>query len=142
MAKSHCKNGVILYLLRTSVHFCPKVAWRLLLEGIIMYAVKKRIYKIISPHKSDDLSSTVFDWSIVSLIIINVLVIIIDTLDLPQVVSFVFGIIEIVSVVIFTVEYLLRLWGLRLFCVIGIGGRLGWGGLGLLGGRRLGLLMM
>lgn len=72
--------------------------------------IKKQVYKIIQPHKSHDRSSTIFDWFIVSLIALNVLIIIFDTLNLPPRLSQTLRIIEIATVVIFTVEYILRLW--------------------------------
>ncbi|MCL2003626.1 MAG: ion transporter [Oscillospiraceae bacterium] len=72
--------------------------------------MKLRTYKIIQPHKTDDILSTGFDWFIVSLIVVNVIIIVIDTLDLPERVSFILRIIETVTVAVFTAEYALRLW--------------------------------
>ena len=73
-------------------------------------SLKQRIYNIIQPHKTADIPSMVFDWSIVFLIIINICIIIFDTLDLPGRVSAAFKITETVIIIIFTAEYLLRLW--------------------------------
>ncbi|MCL2109840.1 MAG: ion transporter [Oscillospiraceae bacterium] len=73
-------------------------------------AVKKRVYKIIQPHKSHDVISTIFDWFIASLIVINILIIIFDTLDLPPKLSSALGVIETATVIVFTIEYILRLW--------------------------------
>ncbi|MCL2018814.1 MAG: ion transporter [Oscillospiraceae bacterium] len=75
-----------------------------------MTALKKRVYKIIQPRKSQDLVSTVFDWLIVSLIAINVFVIVLDTFELPKTLSLILRIIDVTTVVIFTIEYTLRLW--------------------------------
>ncbi|MCL2089071.1 MAG: ion transporter [Oscillospiraceae bacterium] len=72
--------------------------------------LKKRIFKIIQPHKSKDVSSTAFDWLIVLLIVINIFIIVFDTLNLQEHSSYVLRVIETVIVVVFTIEYILRLW--------------------------------
>ena len=72
--------------------------------------IKRRVYKIIQPHNNHDLTSTIFDWFIVSLIAINVLITIFDSLDLSKQASNTLRIIETITVIIFTIEYLLRLW--------------------------------
>ena len=73
-------------------------------------SVKQRIYKTIQPHKTNDVPSIIFDWFIVFLIMINICIIIFGTLNLSERVSFIFSIIETSTVIIFTIEYLLRLW--------------------------------
>ncbi len=73
--------------------------------------VQSAVYNLIRDDDENDLISTIFDSVIIFLIIINVLLVILDTFrGLPDGVQRAFRIIETVSVVIFSVEYLLRLW--------------------------------
>lgn len=71
---------------------------------------KKRIFEIIQVANPDDKASRVFDICLMSLIIINVGLVIADTFNLSETIQKVFYWIEIVSVIIFTIEYLLRVW--------------------------------
>ena len=72
---------------------------------------KKRIYEILDVAKPGDRASRLFDIFIVSLIALNVVSIILETVQsiytkAPRL----FGGFEILSVCIFSVEYILRLW--------------------------------
>jgi len=72
-------------------------------------AVKKAIFEVITPsdfHSTK--ASKIFDMFIISLIIVNVALVVIDTFDVMKLK--IFDIIEIISVIIFTIEYLLRVW--------------------------------
>ena len=73
--------------------------------------VKKRVHKILAVAGEDDLPSRTFDIFIVVLILVNLIAVILKTV---QAVSARYGVllknIEIVSVTIFTVEYVLRIW--------------------------------
>lgn len=73
--------------------------------------MKRRIYKILSvSNKSGDLS-WYFDVFIISLIILNVVAIILESIQpLRDQYYHQFFIFEIFSVIIFTVEYILRVW--------------------------------
>ena len=73
-------------------------------------SIKKRIYRIIQPHKKGDIPSIIFDWSIIFLVVIDVLTTILDTLDLPLKIHSLFYGIEIFTVIVFTIEYFLRFW--------------------------------
>lgn len=75
-----------------------------------MKKIKKRIFEIIQTANKDDLASRIFDIGIIALILINVVLVIADTFTLPEAVSTAFGIVETVSVVIFSAEYLCRVW--------------------------------
>ena len=75
-----------------------------------MNMIKLRIYNLIRDDDENDLASNIFDGVIISLIIINVIAIIADTFDFPDVVTMVFHYIEVVSVIIFSAEYILRVW--------------------------------
>ncbi len=72
--------------------------------------VKQRIFDIIQAADPEDKWSKVFDITIILLILVNVCMVIADTYDLPANVKDVFYVAEVISVVIFTVEYLLRIW--------------------------------
>lgn len=72
--------------------------------------IKLRTYEILEVARPNDTASRVVDIFLMSLILINVSLIIADTFDLPLAAIKIANTIEIVSVVIFTVEYLLRLW--------------------------------
>lgn len=72
--------------------------------------LKERIYNIIRDDDENDLISNIFDGIIITLIIINVITVIADTFNLPDLIQKILNIIEIISVVIFTVEYLLRVY--------------------------------
>lgn len=71
--------------------------------------VKYRVYEIIEQGKPGDTSSLVFDWFIIVLIILNIIGFIIGTL--PGISFFrLLVIFEFFSVIIFTIEYILRIW--------------------------------
>jgi len=73
--------------------------------------VKQRVYEVIQPNACGDVASAVFDWFIIVLIIVNVLLVILDTFNgFPPSVLAVFRYVEIGSVIVFTFEYLLRVW--------------------------------
>lgn len=71
---------------------------------------KKRIFEIISVAEKGDKTSKILDISIILVITINVAAIIIGTFNISSELHSIFWHIEVVSVLIFTIEYLLRLW--------------------------------
>lgn len=75
-----------------------------------MNAKKKRIFDIIQIGKKDDLTSRAFDIFIVLTIITNIAVLFLDTFDELSAYAPLFKTVETVTVVIFCVEYLLRIW--------------------------------
>lgn len=72
--------------------------------------IKLRTYEILEVARPNDVASRVVDISLMTLILINVSLIIADTFDLPLAAIKIANTIEIVSVVIFSVEYILRIW--------------------------------
>ena len=73
--------------------------------------VRKRVYEILAVAADGDKISRIFDISILALIALNVLALILETVEpiynaAPQA----FICFEIISVAIFTMEYILRLW--------------------------------
>lgn len=75
-----------------------------------MKNIKKRTYQIISVAKNSDTASKVFDSFIILLIMINIIILIIETYDISEELKLLLRNIEIFSVVIFTIEYALRIW--------------------------------
>lgn len=75
-----------------------------------MKKFKKRLFEIIQAANDNDVTSRIFDIGIICLIVINVILVIADTFDLPPVISQISTIIELVSVIIFSIEYACRLW--------------------------------
>ncbi|MCR5062148.1 MAG: ion transporter [Treponema sp.] len=72
--------------------------------------IKQRVFEIIQDAKPGDKLSRIFDITLISLIIVNVCLVIADTFALPEKVSSVFYYVETFSVIIFTIEYILRVW--------------------------------
>ncbi len=72
--------------------------------------VKKTVFEIVQLAEKGNLASRIFDLIIIALIIINLIVVILETFDIPDNVRTINNYIEIISVIIFTIEYLLRLW--------------------------------
>ena len=69
---------------------------------------RRNIFHVIAPAEDDNKASKIFDIAIIILIVINVIVVVAETFDARHVP--IFRIIENISVVIFSIEYLLRLW--------------------------------
>lgn len=72
--------------------------------------VKKRIYEIFEVAAPNDKWSRIVDLILMALILLNVGIIIADTFELPAGLSRVCGIVELISVIIFSFEYAVRLW--------------------------------
>ena len=73
--------------------------------------MKQRVYKLVEEAAPGDRSSQAFDIFIISLISLNAIALIVGTVEeVHQVSPQAFRIFEIVSMAIFTVEYLLRVW--------------------------------
>ena len=72
--------------------------------------IKRRLYEILDKAKPGDIASHIFDLSIMSIIIISILSVFIETFPIPHQLQKFFDNFEIFSVIVFTVEYVLRLW--------------------------------
>ncbi len=73
--------------------------------------MKKRIFEIIEKANGNDVPSKVFDIGILVLIFLNMLAVILESYNsLASSYKDVFYTFELISVIIFTIEYLLRLW--------------------------------
>lgn len=75
------------------------------------HPIELRIHQILEPHKKGDFVSQLFDLFLITLIVLNALAIIISTMPtLPKHWHPHFYHFEVISVVIFTVEYIARVW--------------------------------
>ena len=71
---------------------------------------RERVFRIIQIGSKDDLPSRAFDLFIAATIIVNILAMFLETFDELSAFSSVFVIAEAVTVGIFCIEYLLRIW--------------------------------
>ena len=72
--------------------------------------IKKRIFEIIQIGKEDDFASKFFDIFIVIVIIINILVLFLETFSALDPYYPVLHGIELITILIFCIEYFLRIW--------------------------------
>lgn len=72
--------------------------------------VKNRVYEIIEVAKPGDIASRVVDIALIFLIILNVILVIADTFELPSVIADAAVWIENISIAVFSIEYILRAW--------------------------------
>ena len=73
--------------------------------------IRKRVYQIIEKAEDGDTASAVFDWFLIILISLNILAVILSSFNnINDRYNNFFIIFEHISVLIFTVEYLLRIW--------------------------------
>ncbi len=73
--------------------------------------LRRRAYQIVEPARFKDRVSLLFDFLLITLILISVLAFIFSTVDeLNAKYGRWFNVIEIVSVSLFTIEYIIRLW--------------------------------
>lgn len=76
-----------------------------------MYSkIKRRAFEVVDVAEDGDRISKILDLIIMILILINVISVIVATFPISEAVQEIFDYIEIVSVIIFTVEYILRMW--------------------------------
>jgi len=78
--------------------------------GGIIKNIKSIVYNVIREDDENTIYGNIFDWTIISLISINILLVFIDTFNPPQWFQNVSSGIEIFSIIIFTIEYIVRLW--------------------------------
>ncbi|MCR5182494.1 MAG: ion transporter [Clostridia bacterium] len=72
--------------------------------------MRKRIFEIIQIGQVSDRISRGFDYFIMANIILNILVVILDTFDELSAYNQIFRWIEIITTIVFLVEYILRIW--------------------------------
>ncbi len=72
--------------------------------------VKKRIFDIIQIGNKTDLASTIFDYVISFLIVVSIVVTFLQTFSELEFLYPVLSTIEFVTIIIFLIEYILRIW--------------------------------
>ncbi len=71
---------------------------------------KKRVFDIIQIGQRGDIPSRVFDIALVVVIVLNISVMILDSFTLTEQWHKILNVVEIVTVALFAVEYVLRIW--------------------------------
>ncbi len=71
---------------------------------------RKRIFNIIEIGNKDDRPSALFDTFIVVVIFVNLIVTLAQTFDQTKPYAGVLDILELITIIIFTIEYVLRVW--------------------------------
>ncbi|MBO7047793.1 MAG: ion transporter [Spirochaetia bacterium] len=77
---------------------------------MLYQTIKKRTYEILDKARTGDVGSRIFDLAMMTMIIINILAIFLETFEIPHSLHLFLDNFEIFSVIVFTVEYILRLW--------------------------------
>jgi voltage-gated potassium channel len=81
----------------------------------IYNTIKKRVYEIIEKGKHGDKASRLFDIFIVALIMMNVIAIILESVaEINRHFYWLFKSFEIFSIIVFSIEYILRIWTSKL----------------------------
>ncbi len=73
--------------------------------------IKRKVFEILEPSAGDTFVKKIFDYFIISLIILNTIVFILETVEIfSKRYHNIFFIFETFTVIVFTIEYILRLW--------------------------------
>ncbi len=72
--------------------------------------IKAKVFEVIQPAEDGKLASRIFDCFIMFLIMVSIVSIFLITFKIPAKLVHLLAIFEQVSVIIFTIEYLLRIW--------------------------------
>lgn len=80
------------------------------MQPLISAKKKKRIFDIIQIGKKDDFVSRAFDLSIVIAIVVNIAVLFLETFEEAAEYFDILRAIELITIIIFGIEYLLRIW--------------------------------
>ena len=73
--------------------------------------IQKRTYEIVEAADEGDIQSKIFDITIMALVVLNVICMIIETVpEIRESYGKLLNRLELISVIIFTIEYILRLW--------------------------------
>ncbi len=75
-----------------------------------MKYLKLYLYNLIRDDDKNNIGGNIFDGTIIFLITLNVIIVILETFKLSASILSIFQTIEIISVVVFTLEYFARLW--------------------------------
>lgn len=77
---------------------------------MIYQKIKHRIFEIIEKAEKGDYASIIFDYFIMILICINSLSVFVETFDISNTTQIILSKIEFFSIIVFSIEYILRLW--------------------------------
>lgn len=72
--------------------------------------MKHKLYTIIRDDHTSNRLSALFNFTIIFLIVLNLVVVVLDTFDLPSWYGSFSSMIEVFSIIVFTFEYLARFW--------------------------------
>lgn len=75
-----------------------------------MNKVRKRIFEIIQIGNKSDVPSKLFDIVVVVAIILNIAAMVLETVESMKPFAGIINLVELVTIIMFTVEYILRLW--------------------------------
>lgn len=79
-----------------------------------IHHVQKRINEILEPGRADDQTSKRVDIFLASLVIVNITAVALESVDsIGKQFASIFAVVETVSVVIFSLEYILRIWSAK-----------------------------
>src|SRR5204862_236656 len=75
------------------------------------HATKKKVHILLHPELGDTKWDKTINWFIIILIVLNIVAVMLETVQsIHEKYFHFFRIFDLVSVIIFTIEYLLRLW--------------------------------
>ena len=75
-----------------------------------MLKIKKRIFQMLESSKEENIIDRIANIFLIALILLNLLLVIVETFSVPQQIAKILNYIETISVIIFTIEYILRVW--------------------------------
>lgn len=76
----------------------------------ILLKIKKRIFQALESSENENIINRIINIFLIALILLNLLLVIIETFNVPKQFQKILNYIEIISVIIFTIEYILRVW--------------------------------
>ncbi len=73
--------------------------------------IKNRVYEIVDAVREDDTTSAIFNGFIIAVIVLSIFVIMLESVHSASLrFSYFFIVFDLISIVIFTIEYILRIW--------------------------------
>ena len=75
-----------------------------------MNSKRKRLFDIIQIGNKSDVASKSFDFFIVGVILVNLFITMFDTFEESADYKAILNVVELITIIIFTIEYILRLW--------------------------------
>ena len=72
--------------------------------------MKEKVYNVIQTAEKGDKHSLIFDYILMANIVLNILVVVLETFDQLSAYTRIFWMVEIITTIFFCVEYVLRIW--------------------------------